>query len=125
MIKGKLTALERIKQAQQNKTNLNESEKGQQEEAKKGVRDSLVKTIISADKGLEITKDKKAQTILNELAKGQIDNIEQLGKIAEKLAPYISGDKEILFSQEGQERTDLKKRLILSNLKIHLLIKNN
>jgi|GEM_PF-1862772 len=111
-LQQKLTALENIRKSQPaDKTKLTEEAKKQEDDAKKGVREALAKTIIAADKGLEITKDKKAQAIISELSKTKIDNIEQLGKIAEKLGPYITGDKEILFSQKGQERTEFEKTI--------------
>lgn len=107
--KEKLTALERIKKSQRDKTTVAEAEKQQQEEAKKGVREALAKTIISAKKGLELTKDKKVQEILNAL-KGSTD-AEQVGRIAEKLGPYITGTKKILITGtgEGGERSEFLK----------------
>lgn len=103
-LKEKLTALENIKKSQQDKAT--ETAKEQQEEAKKGVKKALAKTIVAANKGLELTKDKKVQAILNEL---KTDNIEQLGRIAEHLGSYLTGTKNILITKPGQEKSDFEK----------------
>lgn len=108
-LREKLTALERIKKTQQDdRTTVTEAVKEQQEEAKKGAKDALARTIIASGKDLELTKDKTAQAILNEFSKGSID-AEQAGRIAEKLGPYITGAKDIIITKPGEERSEFLK----------------
>lgn len=105
-LREKLTALEIIKESQRGKT-MTEAAREQEKEAKNEIRDALSKTIIATEKHLELTKDKKAQTILNELTNTRL-NMEEVGEIAEKLGPYITGAKDILLTERG-ERSDFEK----------------
>lgn len=107
-LRQKMTAFEDVRKSQpENKVRLTDEAKRQEDEAKKGVQEALVKAIIASDKHLELTKDKKAQTILNELTKTEL-SVEQVGRIAEKLGSYITGTKDILITKGG-EKSDFEK----------------
>ena len=92
-LRDKLTILERVKKLQQDE---------------------------SVNTGLSRWHDKKAQAILNAF-EGTTD-VEQIGRIAEKLGPYITGVKNILI-EPGKERSEFLKDidLILGNYLVNFL----
>lgn len=109
-LREKLVFLERIKQTQEDNKPVTEAEKEKLEKVKKRLPYSLARTIIATERGLEPTKNIKAQAILKALSGSSI-NVEQAGKIAEKLGPYITGIKDILITKKGEEKSDFLKDL--------------
>jgi hypothetical protein len=108
-LKQNMTAFENIRKSQpEDKTKLTEEAKKQEQEAKKGVREAFVKTIAAASKELELSKDKKVQAILSELGKAP-PNMEQAGRIVEKLGAYFTGEKPIIITKQGEEKSDFMK----------------
>lgn len=109
-LKEKLSFLERVKRARQNKTTVTETAEEQQKTAEKGLQNALAKAIISTKRGLKLTDDIKAQTILNALSHSPA-NAEHVGRIAEKLGPYITGSKDILITHKGEQESQFLKDL--------------